>query len=288
MSRGIDVSHHNGVIDWKAVKASGIEFAIIRAGYGQTNDRNFKANIEGAQAAGLPVGVYYFSYATNILKAAEEGTHCCELLAKYKIDLPVFYDFEYETELYGARYGVTYTKELRTAIIKAFCERVRAGGYTPGIYTNVDYIVSRLYWGELSAYPLWLAQWPLGTGKSITFESVREDSVNTKYGKPSFWQFGFGKVPGIPTDTDLNFGYIPLPKRQNDALADDIKPGDKVRVVNTTTSGNLKRAKLYGSDKTFVVYYDTYDVIERKGDRVVIGIGKAVTAAVDIRDLRKI
>lgn len=289
MSRGIDVSHNNGTINWAAVKAAGIDFAIIRAGYGQLEDRNFKANMEGAAKAGLPVGVYYFSYALNVVKAAEEGAHCCTLLKPYKIDLPVFFDFEYDSEAFGAKYGVNYTKELRTAINKTFCERVRAGGYTPGIYTNIDYIVNRLYWGELSGYALWLAQWPLGAKENITFAQVNENNVSTKYGKPAIWQIGHGKVSGIVTDTDLNYGYIPLPSKPTSAQPTNLfKAGEKVRVINTVTSGGVKRAKLYDSDKTFVVYYDVYDVISANGNRVVIGIGNTVTAAVNANDLRKV
>ena len=288
MSRGIDISHNNGAINWSAVKDAGIEFAIVRAGYGQIEDRNFKGNIEGAAGVGLPVGIYYFSYALGAADAEKEAAHCCGLLQAYEIDLPVFFDFEYASEQFGARYGVTYTRELRTAITKAFCERVRAGGYTPGIYTNVDYITSRLNWGELACYPLWLAQWPHGT-RFISFGDVDEKSVNTKYGKPVIWQIGCGKVSGILTDTDLNYAYIPLPAKTLPHRPDAcLKPGDKVRVINTTTAGGVRRAKLYGSNKTFVVYYDCYDVISASGNRIIIGKGKVVTAAVDAGDLQKV
>lgn len=289
MYRGIDVSHNNGTIDWAAVKAGGIDFAIIRAGYGQLEDRNFKLNIEGAAQAGLPVGIYYFSYAINIVKAAEEAAHCCKLIKPYKIDLPVFFDFEYDSETFGQKKGVTYTKALRTAIHKSFCERVRAGGYTPGIYTNIDYISNRLNWQELTIYPLWLAQWPLGAERCISFEEVNGSSVNTNHGKPIIWQIGYGKVSGIKTDTDLNYCYLPLPRLPVEALsAADIKPGNKVRVINTVTSGGVKRAKQYNSSNTFVVYYNEYDVISVSGKRVVIGVGKTVTAAVNADDLQKI
>jgi lysozyme len=286
--RGIDVSHNNGTVDWAAVKAGGIDFAIIRAGYGQLEDRNFKSNMEGAAQVGLPVGIYYFSYAINTVKAAEEAAHCCTLIKPYKIELPVFFDFEYDSETFGQKKGVTYTKALRTAICKAFCERVRAGGYTPGIYTNVDYITNRLNWQELTVYPLWLAQWPLGANRSISYDEISGSSVNTSYGKPMIWQIGYGKVSGIRTETDLNYCFLPMPRLPVPAEATAaFLPGDKVRVINTKSVG-VKRAKLYNSDKTFVVYRNEYDVISVSGKRVVIGVGKTVTAAVNADDLRKI
>lgn len=291
MSRGIDVSHHNGTIDWKKVKAAGIDFAIIRAGYGQLDDREFKKYTEGAIKAGIPVGIYYFSYALNVQQAKDEAAHCIKLIKPYKIDLPVYFDFEYDSETFGAKKGVTYTKSLRTDIHKAFCDRIKAAGYTPGIYTNLDYIRSRLNWQELRGYSLWLAQWPLGASRNIKFEEVKETAVNTSYGKPMIWQIGYGKVSGINTNVDLNYGYLTLPDKQPAAPVikqpATFKPGDKVRVVNTTTSGGRKRGKIYNSNSTFVVYHDVYDVISVKGNRVVIGIGKTVTAAVHSHDLAK-
>lgn len=291
MSRGIDVSHHNGTIDWKKVKAAGIDFVIIRAGYGQLEDREFKKYTEGAIKAGIPVGIYYFSYALNVQQAKDEAAHCIKLIKPYKIELPVFFDFEYDSETFGAKKGVTYTKSLRTDIHKAFCDRIKAAGYTPGIYTNLDYIRSRLNWDELRGYSLWLAQWPLGASRNIKFEEVKETAVNTSYGKPMIWQIGYGKVSGIRTGVDLNYGYMTLPDKQPAAPVikqpATFKPGDKVRVVNTTTSGGRKRGKIYNSNSTFVVYHNVYDVISVKGNRVVIGIGKTVTAAVHSHDLAK-
>lgn len=291
MSKGIDVSHHNGIIDWQKVKADGIDFAIIRCGYGQLEDREFKKYTEGAIKVGIPVGIYYFSYALNVRQAKDEAAHCIKLIKPYKIDLPVYFDFEYDSETFGQKKGVTYTKALRTDIHKAFCDRIKAAGYTPGIYTNLDYIRSRLNWDELRGYSLWLAQWPLGASRNIKFEEVKETAVNTSYGKPMIWQIGYGKVSGIRTGVDLNYGYLTLPDKQPVAPVikqpATFKPGDKVRVVNTTTSGGRKRGKIYNSNSTFVVYHDVYDVISVKGNRVVIGIGKTVTAAVHSHDLAK-
>lgn len=293
--RGIDVSHHNGIIDWQKVKADGIDFAIIRCGYGQIEDREFKKYIDGAIKVGIPVGIYYFSYALNVQQAKDEATHCIKLIKPYKIDLPVYFDFEYDSETFGAKKGVTYTKALRTDIHKAFCDRIKAAGYKPGIYTNIDYITNRIDWNALKGCSLWLAQWPLGGNRNIKFDEVKETAVNTKYGKPDIWQIGKGRINGINTDVDMNYGYCKLPENKPSEPVvtkpepkPDIKAGDKVRVVNVTTSGGRKRGKIYNSNSTFVVYHDVYDVISVNGDRIVIGIGKTVTAAVHRNDLEKV
>ena len=210
--------------------------------------------------------------------------------------LPIYFDFEYDSEVYGIKKGVVYTNALRTEIHKAFCDRVRAAGYTAGIYTNVDYITSRLNFTELRGYSLWLASWPLGAGKAITHGDINAANVNTKWGKPAIWQIGLGAVNGIKGNVDLNYGYVQLQALKNTAPPINspqantnpvYKTGDKVGVVNTTVSGGVKRGKVYGGG-TFVVYHKAYDVISAAGKCVVIGGGKAVTAAVNADDLRKI
>lgn len=288
MSKGIDVSHHQTTLDWRKVKACGIDFAIIRGGRDRTLDKMFHAHIKGAMDAGLPVGVYWFSYALNTADAVKEADFCWQTVNGYKLDLPIFFDYEYDSERYSTQKGVTPTKRLRTDIHKAFCERITKLGGKVGIYTNIDYITNRLFWDELKQYPLWLAQFPLGE-KDVGWSALKPEQVNTKYGKPIIWQFGQARVDGYSKPVDANFGYIDLPSKQAVKPAvPAFKAGDKVRVANTVTSGGVKRARLYGSDKTFVVYYDKYDVISVNGDRVVIGVGKAVTAAVHINDLAKI
>lgn len=290
MSRGIDVSHHQTALDWRKVNAFGIDFAIIRAGRDVTVDRMFHQHIKGAIDAGLPVGVYWFSYALSKADAQREADFCLQTIKPYKLDLPIFFDYEYDSERYSKERGVTPTKRLRTDIIKAFCERIKASGYEVGIYTNIDYIINRLYWNELKHYPLWLAQFPLGE-KDVGWTTLKPEQVNTKHGKPIIWQFGQARVDGYSKPVDANFGYFELPDKSVPVQAKPTEPalkkGDKVKVINTTQVLNLRRGKLYGGG-TFVVYRDSYDVIQVNGDRVVIGVGNAVTAAVHINDLEKI
>ena len=287
--RGIDVSHNNGVIDWQKVKAAGIDFAIIRSGHGQKKDTQFDNYITGANKAGIPFGIYHFSYAANVEQAKAEAEKCLEIIKPVKIDLPIYFDFEDYSEQVNPK--VHYTKELRTEICIAFCEAIRKAGYKPGIYTNPNYILYRFNWDKLKGYSLWLAQWPLGGNRNIKFEEVKDTAVSTKYGKPEIWQIGKGRINGINTDVDLNYGYIDLPDKSVPVQAKPAEPalkkGDKVKVINTTQVLNLRRGKLYGGG-TFVVYRDSYDVIQVSGDRVVIGVGNSVTAAVHINDLAKI
>jgi GH25 family lysozyme M1 (1,4-beta-N-acetylmuramidase) len=289
--KGIDISHNNVVTDWRKVKAAGIDFVMLRCGYGCIDDRKFKEYIKGAQSAGLTVGIYYFSYALSAADATKEADHCLKLIKPYKIDLGVYFDFEYDSEVYGAKKGAVYTRMSRTAIHKAFCERIRAAGYGVGIYTNVDYITSRVNWSELRGYALWLAQWMKGVDKPIAWSEVKPESVNIAHGKPTIWQIGLGVVDGIKNHVDINYGYMALPENKPTpappASAPTIKLGDKVRVKNTTPSGKAKLGKLYGGG-TFVVYRDDYDVLSVSGTRVVIGFNKAVTAAVDASNLEKL
>lgn len=291
MSKGIDVSHNNGAIDWKKVKEDGIDFAILRSGHGQKVDTQFNKYVDGATKAGIPFGIYHFSYAATVAQAEAEAKKCLEIIKPYKIELPVYFDFEDYSE--NVNPNVKYTKELRTNMALAFCKIIKAAGYETGIYTNPNYILYRFDWDKLKGFSLWLAQWPLGGSRNIKFEEVKETAVNTKYGKPDIWQIGKGRINGINTDTDFNYGYVPLPDKQPVKPAEPkpiespLKAGDKVAVINTTKALNLRRGNLYGGG-TFVVYRDSYDVIQVNGDRVVIGVGKAVTAAVHIKDLKKL
>lgn len=139
---GIDVSEHNGTLNWAKIKASGVKFAIIRTGYGKSyTDSQFTANMKGALTQGIPVGVYHFSYALDTAGARKEAEFVLSLLAPYKdkITLPVFFDFEYDSVNYAAKQGVTLGRQAFNDHAVAFLEVVKAAGYKPGIYYNLDY-----------------------------------------------------------------------------------------------------------------------------------------------------
>ena len=197
VEKGIDVSKWNGNIDWKSVKNSGVDYVIIRAGYGtSTVDPKFKTYIEGAKSAGLKIGIYWFSYATSTEKAVQEAQKCLETLSPYKssITYPVFFDFEYDSVRYAKENGVTITKTSATNMANAFIDTVKAKGYATGIYTNKDF--SSTYYTDnlIDSNTLWVAQYA---------------STNT-FGRPySMWQYSEkGSVPGISGYVDLNYTYL--------------------------------------------------------------------------------
>lgn len=159
---GIDVSEHNGKLDWAKLKDSGVQYAIIRTGYGKGYiDAQFKANMAGAIANCIPVGIYHFSYALNAEGAKTEAKFVLSLLEPYKdkIKLPVFFDFEYDTVDYAKKQGVTLGKQAFNDHAVAFCEAVKAAGYTPGVYYNLDYYNRFVDKSRLDGYVQWYAQY---------------------------------------------------------------------------------------------------------------------------------
>ena len=158
--KGIDVSYHNGTIDWRKVKQS-VDFAIIRAGYGRSKaDKRFIYNITEARKAGLETGVYWFIYAKDAGQAVENAKKCEECIRDYrdKITMRVWADWEYASDERNPQ-----TKKSRTEIVRAFCGYMKSKGYETGIYTNADYLKNKF--GSLGDYPLWLCQIFLRQGK---------------------------------------------------------------------------------------------------------------------------
>ena len=196
---GVDVSFYQGEIDWEAVAADGVEFAMIRCGYRGSEsgtivvDEQFENNINGALAAGLDVGVYFFSQSTGAIEAAEEANFVLDLISGYDITMPVAFDWE---PLEGSRAEDIDRSEL-TASAVVFCEMVKDAGYTPCVYLYrytgyYEYMMERL-----ADYELWvgaLGSWP------------------DFYYRHMLWQFSMtGRVEGIDADVDLDYQFIPRP-----------------------------------------------------------------------------
>ena len=192
---GIDVSKWQGRIDWAKVKASGVQFAIIRAGYGREvsqKDAYFEANYAGAKAAGLPVGAYWYSYATTTEGARAEARACLEVIRGKSFELPVWFDQEYEPSIKAL------TKQQRTDIIRAFCETLEAAGYYTGLYCSRDWLQNWLYPAQLKAYDIWVAAYGSSPGR-----------VPLPYG---MWQrSSSGRVSGISGNVDLDTAYKDYP-----------------------------------------------------------------------------
>ncbi len=192
---GIDVSRHNGTIDWNAVKASGVDYVIIRCGYRGSatgvliEDQSFRTNIKGATAAGLKVGVYVFSQAINEVEAVKEASLAVSLVKGYNLTYPIFID----TESSGGR-ADKIDRATRTAVVNAFCQTVASAGYKPGIYASKTWFEDKLNMGAIGNYKIWLAQY---------------STAPTYSGRYDMWQYSCkGKISGISTKVDLNYSYL--------------------------------------------------------------------------------
>ncbi|WP_051196651.1 glycoside hydrolase family 25 protein [Butyrivibrio sp. XBB1001] len=191
--KGIDVSKHNGNIDWGAVGNSGINFAIIRCGYRGSSsgalviDPLYYQNIAGAQSNGINVGVYFFSQAVNEAEAVEEASMVLELISGYNLQMPVYLDVEAS---HGR--GDQISGEQRTAVCHAFLTTIRNAGYTAGIYSNKKWFEEgRMNTASFTDYKIWLAQYV----DIPTYTATRYD----------MWQYtSKGSVPGIAGNVDMN------------------------------------------------------------------------------------
>lgn len=187
--QGIDVSQWQGVIDWEQVKASGIDFAIIRCGYGKNyseqDDLYWQRNVSECERLGIPYGVYIYSYATDIASAKSEAEHVLRLIEGHNLSYPVYFDMEDNS---------TLNSDL-AAIAETFCTTVSNAGYPVGVYAN-------LYWWNTYLTDARFSQW---------YRWVAQYNSSCDYaGNYSIWQYSSkGSVPGISGNVDMNYliGY---------------------------------------------------------------------------------
>ena len=194
---GIDVSKWNKEIDWDKVKNAGIEYAIIRAGYrGSVTgslvvDPYFEANIKGASASGIPVGIYFFTQAVNEVEAVEEASAVLELVKKYDISYPIFIDTEGAG---GNGRADALDPETRTQVCEAFCRTIENAGYRSGVYASRNWYNNNLYTNRLENYCIWLAEYR---------------SAPLYQGYYQMWQYtSKGAVDGIEGNVDMSISYF--------------------------------------------------------------------------------
>lgn len=182
-AKGIDVAVYQGAIDWNAVKNAGYSFAFVKVGSGKSGlDPYFAANMVGANAAGLKVGAYVYSYSTTVEGIQQEALFAIAALEPFTVSLPVVLDLEEAAHK-------TLTKEQMGALITTFCETVKSAGYYPMIYSNKNMLVNQI---GATPYDVWVAQY----------------SDQCDYANPAFWQFtSSGSVPGIAGNVDLNYQF---------------------------------------------------------------------------------
>lgn len=194
---GIDVSKWNGEIDWDIVKAEGVDFAIIRCGYRGSStgclveDPYYKQNIDNAQRAGVKVGVYFFTQATNLVEAVEEASAVITLLGERELDYPVFIDTEGAG---GNGRADNLDPATRTAVINAFCQTIQNAGLEAGVYASRNWYLNKLNREDFYDFTIWLAEYR------------QTPEYEDKY---DIWQYtSSGAVSGIEGRVDLNISYI--------------------------------------------------------------------------------
>lgn len=188
---GVDVSVYQGNIDWNRAKADGIEFAIMRAGYGKyvsQKDKYFDQNMKNAKAAGLPCGVYWFSYALTPEDAIKEADACYEVIKNYKLEYPVSFDMETESQM-------KLPKETVAQIIEAFCGRMESYGYYTTLYTYASFLNYKVDDRIFDKYDIWVAHY-----------NTSKPAFNRNYG---LWQYSCtGSVWGITGNVDRDYVYL--------------------------------------------------------------------------------
>lgn len=192
----IDVSEHNGTINWEAVKAAGVQGAIIRCGYGMDitsqDDKQWSRNVTECERLGIPYGVYLYSYADNADKARSEAQHVLRLINGHKLSYPVYYDLE-QAGIEGAA--------VANAII--FGDIIEAAGYWCGVYYNKDWH-NRVIKGQLDRFTRWAAGYGSNNGQ-------KQDNYKPGFGE-DIWQYtSVGKINGIGGNVDLNECYRDFP-----------------------------------------------------------------------------
>jgi len=193
MTRGIDVSKHNGVIDWAKVRKN-VDFAVIRAGYGKLisqKDVKFEKNYAGCKENSIPCGVYWYSYAHSVAEAQTEARVFLEAIKGKSFEYPVYLDFEEESQF---RLG----KNMCSAMTEAFLKIVQDAGYFVGIYSSKSGLENYIDASIRKKYSVWVAH--VGVNK-------------TSYSMPfDMWQYSWkGRIDGISGDVDCNYAYKDFP-----------------------------------------------------------------------------
>lgn len=197
--KGIDVSYTDGRIDWRRVREDRIEFAMVRAGFGDGNiDQEFERNARECNRERIPLGIYWFSYAYTREMARREAKQCVEIIRRYRVEYPVAFDFEEDSIDYAREQGVTITKDLATDFTREFCDEIRRAGYKPMFYTNLSDLEDYFDIRRLREYELWLAKYQHVLGV---------DDVD-------MWQYSdSGRVRGIRGEVDMNYSFKDYEKR---------------------------------------------------------------------------
>ena len=241
--RGIDISHHQGDIDFDKLKGN-IDFAMVRTSYGSFyEDKKYKQNILGLERVKIPYGLYHFSYATSIESAEKEAEGFINIIKKYNPTYPVVIDIEASDRTSNVR-GDTLVD-----IADTICRKIEEAGYYAMIYANLDYLNNKLNDSRLDKYDKWLAEW-----KS-------KPTYNKNFG---IWQYSSkGSIPGINGNVDLNISYKDYPsiikivkeeeKSTDNNMLNDVnyvvKKGDTLSAIASKYATTYQRLASYNNIK---------------------------------------
>lgn len=246
--KGIDVSTWQGNVDYKNVKASGIDFVIIRAGFGREvsqKDNMFEQNYKNAKAAGLDVGVYWYSYAESAADAVKESKACMSVIKGKKFEYPIYLDLEEQKQFAKGR-------SFCDGVIKAFCGELEKNGYYAGLYCSASPLTDYVSKEVAGGYALWVAQYNYKCTYSLN-----------KYG---MWQYSDnGKIGGISGSVDMNYCYVDYPSIIKSGGYNGYSKGSatvptenktSVGSANNTANKNStnKNTSTNGIDVTYQVY----------------------------------
>ena len=266
--KGIDISKYQTGVDYKKVKAAGVEFAILRIGYTgygsgkrQAKDSLFETHYKGCRDAGIHVGGYFFGRGVSAEEGKKEAEYVLSLIRGKTFEYPIFYDTE------DTYYQAKATKAQNTAACKAFCDTIKAAGYKTGVYASKSWFTDRLNDNELQAYDHWVAQYY----NKITYK-----------GSYTMWQYtSKGKVNGIKGNVDMNWCYknyvekttvptpAPAPVTPTPVAPKPITPtnqtfgktGDKITLSKANLYAASTSANPSGSPKTGTYYIWSNEVI---------------------------
>lgn len=241
MIKGIDVSVLNGKIDWRAVRADGVDFAMIKATQGRGEgastkhlprftDGRFQTNLDAAAAVGIACGVYHYFTAKTVNEAKEEAAYFLSVITPHKSKIALWATVDVESFYLN---GITASP--LTASVHAFCDAVREGGFAPMLYTNPNFLVYRFEPHAFDDTPIWLAHYRVSKPMEVP---------NTQ-----IWQYGYTGVDGIVGNVDGNYGYFTLPQTEP---APCYSVGDKYKIRQGDIYSNNKAvpARLYGKEFT--------------------------------------
>ncbi len=293
----IDVSDYQGVIDWEAVKNSGIDYAIIRVagrGYGPSGrlyeDGYYEQNLEEAAKAGITTGVYFFSQAITEEEAVQEADYICDRIAGYDIELPVYMDYEHE-ENQGWRTDNGASSEERTAIIRAFCNEVQARGYDAGVYANSTMLSQYIDGAGLAEdYAMWVAQYYSKitgyTGVFDMWQYSSSGSVNGISGSSVDMDYWFkpeeaGPITGTQTIADGTYMIHSKAALSSVLDIEGSSDADQANVQLSSSSGadTQKFTVTYNGDGTYSIMDEgTEKYLEAAGGQTAVGTNVDQTA----------